>query len=99
MCVDRIAEIMVRLADRRVQNNYFLRDSTLELIAADCSYESLLHLAFDAVRIAAAPHRQVLERLVWALERVQRATRDPQRRLLAQAMTRRLEAALRSAPQ
>jgi uncharacterized membrane protein len=99
MCIDRIGEIMVRLADRRVQENYFLRDSTLELIAADRSYESFLHLAFDAVRIAAAAHRQVLERLAWALERVQLATRDPQRLLLAQAMARRLEAALRSAPQ
>lgn len=99
MCIDRIAQIMVRLADRRVQSNYFVRDSTLELIAADRSYESLLHLAFDAVRVAAAPHRQVLERLVWALERVQLATRDPQRLLQGQAMTRRLEAALRSAPQ
>jgi uncharacterized membrane protein len=99
MCIDRIAEIMVRLAGRRVQNNYVREDSTLRLIAADRSYESLMDLAFDAVRIAAAPHRQVLERLVWALEQVELATRDPQRLMLTRAMMQRLEGALRNAPQ
>ena len=99
MCIDRIAELMVRIADRRVQQNYICEDGTLRLIAADRSYACLLHQAFNAVCIAAAAHKEVLERLLWALGELEQATRSHERLALTAALIRKVEAALQQAPQ
>jgi uncharacterized membrane protein len=99
MCIDRIAEVMVRMADRRVEENYICEGATLRLIAADRSYAYLLHQAFNAVCIAAAAHKEVLERLLWALEELEQATRSHERLALTAALIRKVEAALQKAPQ
>jgi uncharacterized membrane protein len=99
MCIDRIAEVMVRMADRRVEEKYICEGATLRLIAADRSYAYLLHQAFNAVCIAAAAHKEVLERLLWALGELEQATRSHERLALTAALIRKVEAALQKAPQ
>jgi len=98
MCVDRLAELMSRLAGRRMQATYHREHAVLRLIAVERSFGSLLQQTFDPVRIAAASHRMVLERLRWALERVGDASADPERRSLVRAMMGQVERSLAAAP-
>jgi uncharacterized membrane protein len=89
---------MTRLADRRVQDNYRYEADRLYLIAADHSYERLLHEAFGSVHLYAARHPVVLERLQWALGQLANATRDPLRLRMTQAFARQVEQSLRNTP-
>lgn len=99
LCIDRMTEVLVRLARRRVENRY-RRDATgLRVIAVGPTFAGLLALAFADLREAGAAKPAVLERLLWSLERIGAATANScRRKVLAEEAARIGEAAARALP-
>lgn len=76
MCIDRLAELIVRIADRRVCYKYQRVNAAVRLIAATPTFDALLCLAFLDILKHGETNRAVLERLRWALSQVGHAIRD-----------------------
>lgn len=96
MCIDRLAEVMTRIADRRVDYRYHRLDGALRLIAVVPTFEHLLELAFDPILRRADKNRAVLERLQWALRHVMSAAKEPARVAAVTRLATEVEAKLRA---
>lgn len=94
MCVDRLAQLMVMLANRRIEYRYRRVDGRLRLICAATTFEDLLHLSFGEVLRHGRSNRAVLRRLQWALDQVRGGTRVLSRMASVVRMSRNVEAVL-----
>jgi uncharacterized membrane protein len=99
LCIDRLSEVLVRVARRRIENPWRRDDTALRVIAVGPTFAGLLRLAFADLCDAGAGKPVVLERMLAALERIAAATGNPRRRsLLAQEAQRVAECARRAIP-
>jgi uncharacterized membrane protein len=89
-CIDRLADVVVLLARRRVERRLRRDDEALRVIALGPTFAGLVSLAFEDLRDAGGDKAAVLERLLWALERVATATINPQRRAVLAAQVERI---------
>jgi uncharacterized membrane protein len=80
MCIDRLTEVLVRLARRRIEPPLRRDGGTLRVIALGPSFAALASLAWRPLRHAAREQPAVLERLRWSVDQVSAAARDPGRR-------------------
>lgn len=76
MCIDRLTQIMVRLARRRIETRYRRDADAVRVIAVGPSFASLAALAYGALREHARGNSVVLARLQWSAEQVAAATSD-----------------------
>jgi uncharacterized membrane protein len=79
-CVDWLGAVLVRLANRRVEPPYRVKDGVVRVIAEGPTFESLLALAVDEIRQNAASNVTVLAALFGLLTRVAPHVRAPARR-------------------
>jgi uncharacterized membrane protein len=97
MCIDRLAELIVRIAERRVCYRYQRVKGAVRLIAATPTFDALLGLAFTDILKHGASNRTVLERLRWALSQVGHATSDAARAASAARLATAVDIALSKA--
>lgn len=87
LCIDRLTEILVRLARRRIETPYRREQGELRVIACGPSFEDLVDLAYHTLRHDAANKPLVFRRLLWSIEQVADATTSQtRRRALAAAL-------------
>ncbi len=97
LCIDRLTEVLVRLARRRIEKPYRRDDTALRVIAIGPSFTDLVGIAFTDVRQSGADKATVLERLLWSLEHIGAATANVHRRnVLAEEAGRIAETAGRA---
>lgn len=82
MCLDRLGEILLRLAERPIAGQRHGADGRLRLVGCGPTYEALVNEALDPVRQNAAGNVSVLARLLAVLRTVGAHTRLPGRRRL-----------------
>ncbi|KGO33129.1 membrane protein [Desulfobulbus sp. Tol-SR] len=80
MCIDYLAAILVRLANRRFASPYCLDQGKLRIITRGPSFEGLLAEAFDQIRQNGAGNVAIMLRLLGALHSIAGQTADPGRR-------------------
>ena len=80
MCIDYLAAILVRLANRRFASPYCLDQGKLRIITRAQSFEGLLAEAFDQIRQNGAGNVAIMERMLGALHTIAGQTADPGRR-------------------
>jgi uncharacterized membrane protein len=99
MCIDRLTEILARIARRRIATPLRSEDGELRVIAVGPTFASLVGLCYDALRNEARGNTHVLMRLVWSLEQVYGAVGDPGRLRTLDAHARSIaECARRTVP-
>jgi uncharacterized membrane protein len=76
MCIDRLAEILVEAATRRIEPQHQMRDGRLVVVVARRDFAQLVDLCTGAIRDAAAGKRRVLMRLVWLFDAIGAAVCD-----------------------
>ncbi len=88
LCVDHLAAILVRLAQRHIESPYRYEGVELRVIACGATFADLLSGAFDEIRRNGANHVTVSTRLIGALNLLDGVTTGRQRRhaLLHQAL-------------
>jgi len=88
LCVDHLAAILVRLAQRHLESPYRYERTELRVIACGSTFADLLSGAFDEIRRNGAGHVTVSDRLIQALNHLTVVTTGRQRRqaLLDQAL-------------
>ena len=93
MCVDRLTELLVRLARRHIESPLRSEGGEVRVVALGPSFASLVALAYDprAHDRLAAP--LVRERLGWSIDQVLAATRDAGRRRLLLEQAARIRTA------
>jgi uncharacterized membrane protein len=79
-CVDRLTEILVLLARRRIGTSYRRDNHGVKVMAAGPTFSGLVALSLDDMRANAAGKRTVLMRLLWAIERTGAAAREAKRK-------------------
>jgi uncharacterized membrane protein len=94
MCIDRLTEILIYLARRRIESPFRRDDGHLRVIAIGPSFASLVALAYHPFSAEARGKHPVLERLARSLEQVGEATLDPGRRQTLADEAGRLAAAI-----
>jgi uncharacterized membrane protein len=95
--IDRLSEVLVKLARRRVENRFRRDGEALRVIAVGPAFGELVDLAFADLRLNAAGKPAVLHRLLESLERIAGATSSSARRgVLAAQAARIAECAGRS---
>jgi uncharacterized membrane protein len=80
MCVDYLAAILVRLANRRIAVSPWLDQGKLRVITRGPSFESLVAEAFDQIRQNAAGNVAIMSRMLGALQTIASLTASPSRR-------------------
>ncbi len=80
MCVDYLAAILVRLADRRIATPHRFDQGELRVLARGPRFESLLSEAFDQIRQNAAGNVAIMSRMLCALQTIASLTASPNRR-------------------
>jgi uncharacterized membrane protein len=80
MCIDYLAAILVRLANRRFAPSHCLDEGKLRIITRGPSFESLLAEAFDQIRQNGAGNVVIMVRMLDALHTIAGQTADPGRR-------------------
>jgi uncharacterized membrane protein len=99
LAIDRITEVLALLAERRVERRCRRDDRALRVIARGPTFVGLMELAHAALRENGAGHYLVLLRLLWSVEQVAAATRNPHRlAVLATAAQRVADCARRGLP-
>jgi uncharacterized membrane protein len=89
LCIDRLSELLVRLARRRIAPRGRRDGGGLRVIARGPTFAGLVALALHDLCESAAGKPAVLGRLVTALERVGRETANAQRvAVLSEALRR-----------
>jgi uncharacterized membrane protein len=76
MCIDRLAEILVEAARRRIEPRHRMRDGRLAVVVAGRDFAQLVDLCTGAIRDAAAGKRRVLMRLIWLFDAIGTAVCD-----------------------
>jgi uncharacterized membrane protein len=91
LCIDRLSELMVRVARRRIVSRE-RRDGggALRVLAVGPTFESRLEEAFRDICDDGATRPAVNAAMLRALERIRAATRDPQRLAALERFERRL---------
>jgi uncharacterized membrane protein len=79
LAIDRVTEVLVRLAARRLERRCRRDDKALRVIARGPTFAGLVELAYAGLRENGAAHYAVLMRLLWSVERVAAATRNSHR--------------------
>lgn len=90
LCIDRMTEVLVRLARRRIEAPCRRDETALRVIALGPTFAGLVTLVFAGLRESAAGMPVVLGRLLWSLERVAAATGNPHRRAVLAAEVARI---------
>jgi uncharacterized membrane protein len=87
LCIDRLTQVLVRLAPRRIETPLRTDGGELRVIARGPTFGSLVELAYHTLRHDAASKPLVIRHLLRSVERVAAATSSYQRRraLAAQA--------------
>jgi uncharacterized membrane protein len=80
LCIDRLTELLVLLARRRIETPFRQEAGELRVIARGPSFESLVDLAYHTLRNDASAKPLVLKRLLWSIEHVALATSNRSRR-------------------
>jgi uncharacterized membrane protein len=93
-CIDRLTQLMVHVAGRRICYRYRRAEGRLRLICAGSTFDEMLRLAFEEILRHATDNRAVLARLRWAQQQVGAAARDPARRAAVARLSGEIEAAL-----
>ncbi len=94
LCIDRLSELLVRLARRRIETPCRRDGDVLRVIARGPTFAGLARLAFRDLRENGADKPAVAERLLLALERVRRETTNRYRQaVLAEEAQRIRDAA------
>ena len=70
LCIDRLSEVLVRVAARRVENPYRRDEGGLRVIAIGPTFEDLVALAFADLLEAGAGKPAIMHRLLRSLERI-----------------------------
>jgi uncharacterized membrane protein len=97
LCIDRLSELLVRLARRRIETSLRRDDRALRVIARGPTFAGLLALAVRDLCEAGAGKPAVLHRLLEALRRIGAATSHAgRRRALAGEAARIAECAART---
>ncbi|MEO8561288.1 MAG: DUF2254 domain-containing protein [bacterium] len=79
-CVHHLIPVLVRLADRRIENRFRTHAGRLRLIAEGASFDRLVWQAIDQIRRNAGGNADVLAELLECLATVIACTQDPRRR-------------------
>jgi uncharacterized membrane protein len=79
LAIDRVTEVLVLLAARRIERPCRRDDKALRVIARGPTFAGLVELAYSGLREHGAGHYPVLMRLLWSIERVAAATRNRHR--------------------
>lgn len=95
LCVDRLSELLVLLARRRIVTRLRRDGQALQVVAVGPDFEALVTVAFRDLCENAAGKPLVLGRIVDALERVARETSNPHRRAVLAAMLERVAGCVR----
>jgi uncharacterized membrane protein len=74
LCIDRLSEVLVRVARRRIETPCRRDETALRVIAVGRSFAGLAKLAFSDLCESGAGKPVVLARLLWSLERIAAAT-------------------------
>lgn len=99
-CADWLGAVLVRLANRRIETPFRVKDGVVRVIAEGPTFESLLALSIDEIRQNAGANVTVLGALLGLLTRLASVVHDPARRrcveiqtqLVAELAERRVEA-------
>lgn len=90
LCVDRLSELLVLLARRRIVSRLRRDEEALRVVAAGPDFEGLASVAYAELCENAAGKPLVLGRIVEGLRRVARETHSPQRRAVLAALLERV---------
>jgi uncharacterized membrane protein len=96
MCIDRLTQLLVRVASRRVESPLRRDGAELRVIAHGPTFAGLADLSYDAVRNEAHGNPTILLRLLWSVAQVGSATTNPDRRRILMEHARRIREAARS---
>ena len=89
LCIDRLSELLVHAARRRIENPCRRDETALRVVALGPTFAGLVRLAFGDLRESAAGRPAVLARLLSSIERIAAATINPYRRaVLAEEVER-----------
>jgi uncharacterized membrane protein len=91
LCIDRLTQVLVRVAGRRIETRLRASGGELRVIARGPTFESLVALTYDVVRHDARSNPVVLTRLLWSLERVAAVTEGSARRQVLAEQVRRID--------
>ena len=80
MCVDYLAAILVRLADRRIATPHRFDQGELRVLARGPRFENLISEAFDQIRQNAVGNVAIMSRMLCALQTIASLTANPNRR-------------------
>jgi uncharacterized membrane protein len=90
LCIDRLTQILVHLARRRIESRHRRDGTALRVIAIGPTFAGLVDLAFADLRSNAAGKPVVLDRLLSSLERIGAATANAARRTVLGEEARRI---------
>jgi uncharacterized membrane protein len=96
LCIDRLAEILVRLAGRHTESRHRTDAGEVRVIARAPGFESLAELAYSGLTDDARDQPVVLGRLLWSVEQVAGAA-NPSRRPALEPVLRRFNEQLQRA--
>jgi uncharacterized membrane protein len=87
LCIDRLTQLLVYLARRRIESTLRREDGQLRVIARGQTFASFAELAYHTLRLDAAQKPLVVKQLLRSIDRVASATSSQERRdtLAAQA--------------
>jgi uncharacterized membrane protein len=80
LCVNYLADLMHHLAARHPASCFRLHDGRLRVVAPRPGFDEHLGLAFDQILANAQGNVVLLERVLWAIETIESATRTSPRR-------------------
>lgn len=81
MCIDRLGQVLCRLATRQMPSPYrFDQDARLRVIANPLSFDTLLSLSFDQIRYHACSQPSVVQHLLKTLGAVAACTEQEESR-------------------
>ena len=80
LCIDRLTQILARLASRRIETPLRREGDELRVIARGPTFEGLVDLAYHTLRNDASAKPLVVRHLLQSIEAVAAATSMPQRR-------------------
>jgi uncharacterized membrane protein len=90
LCIDRLSQLLVAVARRRIETPCRRDESGLRVIALGPSFAGMVTLAFSDLRESAAGKPTVLKRLLQSIERIAAATGNRHRRAVLAAEVERI---------
>lgn len=97
VCIDRLSEVLVRLARRRIETPCRRDEGALRVIAIGPTFAGLVGLAFSDLRESGGGKPAILNRLLWSLERIAAETPSRERRAVLAAQAERIAECARRA--